>query len=159
MSSFSVFFSCFFLFLAFCIVAWRVKSSFDIRRARERHAVELLNMAQRPFASHTVQFANGNTTLTAAAAAPSSNRESRYRTVFEGKSKKKLMVHHPEEAMNLLQNQQQSNELISISPLAIEPLAVGGGQAAVATILIQMPQNQSLCFGCVLTPHTQSHTD
>lgn len=157
-----MFFSCFFLFLAFCIVAWRVKSSFDIRRARERHAVELLNMAQRPFASHTVQFANGNTAIITNSSGAASNRggESRYR-MFDAKSqpnnKKKLLVHHhPEETMNLLQ-QQSVVESNCISPLAIEPLAQSN--VAVATILIQMPQNQSICFGCVLTPHTQSQQD
>lgn len=47
---FSVFFSCFFLFLAICVVAWKAKQAADTRRARRRHNVELAQMAQRPFA-------------------------------------------------------------------------------------------------------------
>lgn len=33
---FSVFFSCFFLFLAACVVAWKAKQAADVRRARRR---------------------------------------------------------------------------------------------------------------------------
>ena len=47
---FSVFFSCFFLFLAVCVVIWKVKQTADIRRARRQHVVELLHLAKRPFA-------------------------------------------------------------------------------------------------------------
>ncbi|GIY78358.1 hypothetical protein CDAR_179641 [Caerostris darwini] len=46
---FSVFFSCFFLFLAVCVVAWKVKQAFDVRRARRLHAAEMKHMASRPF--------------------------------------------------------------------------------------------------------------
>ncbi|KAL7013836.1 hypothetical protein ACKWTF_015609 [Chironomus riparius] len=48
---FSVFFSCFFLFLAVCVVIWKAKQAADMRRARQRYAVEMLNMAQRPYSS------------------------------------------------------------------------------------------------------------
>lgn len=48
---FSVFFSCFFLFLAVCVVVWKAKQAADMRRARQRHVVEMLNMAQRPYSS------------------------------------------------------------------------------------------------------------
>lgn len=48
---FSVFFSCFFLFLAICVVAWKAKQASDLRRARRRHVVELLHMAKRPFST------------------------------------------------------------------------------------------------------------
>lgn len=51
---FSVFFSCFFLFLAACVVAWKAKQAADVRRARRRHVVEMLHMAQRPFAGITI---------------------------------------------------------------------------------------------------------
>jgi len=36
---FSVFFSCFFLFIAVCVVGWKAKQAADIRRARRRHVV------------------------------------------------------------------------------------------------------------------------
>ncbi|XP_043511947.1 multiple epidermal growth factor-like domains protein 8 isoform X2 [Frieseomelitta varia] len=53
---FSVFFSCFFLFLAGCVVAWKTKQAADVRRARRRHVVEMLHMAKRPFASATIIY-------------------------------------------------------------------------------------------------------
>lgn len=48
---FSVFFSCFFLFLAVCVVVWKAKQAADNRRRHLRHVVEMLHMAKRPFAS------------------------------------------------------------------------------------------------------------
>lgn len=51
---FSVFFSCFFLFLAVCVVVWKIKQGVDMRRARLRHVVEMLHMAKRPFAVTTL---------------------------------------------------------------------------------------------------------
>lgn len=48
---FSVFFSCFFLFLAVCVVIWKTKQAADMRRARHRHVVEMFNMAQRPYST------------------------------------------------------------------------------------------------------------
>jgi hypothetical protein len=48
---FSVFFSCFFLFLAGCVVFWKFKLMSDLRRARAQHVVEMTIMARRPFAS------------------------------------------------------------------------------------------------------------
>lgn len=47
---FSVFFSCFFLFLALCVIVWKVKQAADLRRARRQHVVEMLHLAKRPFA-------------------------------------------------------------------------------------------------------------
>lgn len=57
---FSVFFSCFFLFLAACVVAWKAKQAADVRRARRRHVVEMLHMAKRPFATILLNL-NGKT--------------------------------------------------------------------------------------------------
>ncbi|XP_068203463.1 multiple epidermal growth factor-like domains protein 8 [Palaemon carinicauda] len=51
---FSVFFSCFFLFLAVCVVVWKIKQGVDLRRARRRQVVEMLHMAKRPSASITL---------------------------------------------------------------------------------------------------------
>ncbi|XP_014282328.1 multiple epidermal growth factor-like domains protein 8 [Halyomorpha halys] len=56
---FSVFFSCFFLFLAVCVVAWKAKQAADMRRARRRHVVEMLHMAKRPFAKVTLMLGDG----------------------------------------------------------------------------------------------------
>lgn len=62
---FSVFFSCFFLFLAVCVIIWKLKQAADIRQARRQHVVELLHLAKRPFA-HVLLAANSlcdNSTL------------------------------------------------------------------------------------------------
>lgn len=58
---FSVFFSCFFLFLAVCVVVWKAKQAADVRRARLRHVVEMLHMARRPFASVSLSACTGTT--------------------------------------------------------------------------------------------------
>ena len=64
-------------------------------------------MAQRPFASHTVQFSTGKWS----------------------------------ENSGLSQRRR---------PLGLQPL-VATNQVSVATILVQMPYNQTLSFGCVLS--------
>jgi hypothetical protein len=48
---FSVFFSCFFLFLCVCVMVWKIKQAFDMRRARRLHVAEMKHMASRPFAT------------------------------------------------------------------------------------------------------------
>ncbi|XP_066575426.1 multiple epidermal growth factor-like domains protein 8 [Amia ocellicauda] len=51
---FSVFFSCFFLFLSVCVLLWKVKQFLDFRREQRRHLQEMTKMASRPFAKLTV---------------------------------------------------------------------------------------------------------
>nr|CAB3263750.1 multiple epidermal growth factor-like domains protein 8 [Phallusia mammillata] len=46
---FSVFFSCFFLFLSICIVVWKIKQAVDTQQARLAHHMQLQHMASRPF--------------------------------------------------------------------------------------------------------------
>lgn len=65
---FSVFFSCFFLFLAICVLAWKAKQAADMRRARRRHVVEMLHMAKRP-------FGRINLTLESPSETPASHRK------------------------------------------------------------------------------------
>ncbi|CAM9123882.1 unnamed protein product [Bubo scandiacus] len=47
---FSVFFSCFFLFLALCVLLWKAKQGLDARHEQRRHLQEMSKMASRPFA-------------------------------------------------------------------------------------------------------------
>ena len=47
---FSVFFSCFFLFLAVCVLLWKMKQTLDVRRTRQLQEREMECMASRPFA-------------------------------------------------------------------------------------------------------------
>ncbi|XP_067365540.1 multiple epidermal growth factor-like domains protein 8 isoform X2 [Channa argus] len=51
---FSVFFSCFFLFLSVCVLLWKVKQFLDFRREQRRHIQEMTKMASRPFAKLTI---------------------------------------------------------------------------------------------------------
>lgn len=51
---FSVFFSCFFLFLSVCVLLWKVKQFLDFRREQRRHIQEMTKMASRPFAKITI---------------------------------------------------------------------------------------------------------
>ena len=48
---FSVFFSCFFLFLAKCALWWKLKQAVDTRRSRHLRQIEMECMASRPFAN------------------------------------------------------------------------------------------------------------
>ena len=52
---FSVFFSCFFLFLAVCVLLWKMKQTLDARRTRQLQEREMECMASRPFA-HILVF-------------------------------------------------------------------------------------------------------
>ncbi len=47
---FSVFFSNFFLFLAICVMLWKLKQAVDARQTRQRRQQEMQHMASRPFA-------------------------------------------------------------------------------------------------------------
>ncbi|XP_064883991.1 multiple epidermal growth factor-like domains protein 8 [Oncorhynchus nerka] len=51
---FSVFFSCFFLFLSVCVLLWKIKQFMDFRREQRRHIQEMTKMASRPFTKLTV---------------------------------------------------------------------------------------------------------
>ncbi|KAI2591360.1 multiple EGF like domains 8 [Homo sapiens] len=53
---FSVFFSCFFLFLSLCVLLWKAKQALDQRQEQRRHLQEMTKMASRPFAKVTVCF-------------------------------------------------------------------------------------------------------
>ncbi|XP_035382451.1 multiple epidermal growth factor-like domains protein 8 isoform X1 [Electrophorus electricus] len=60
---FSVFFSCFFLFLSVCVLLWKVKQFLDFRREQRRHIQEMTKMASRPFAKLTVYLEPEETQL------------------------------------------------------------------------------------------------
>lgn len=53
---FSVFFSCFFLLLANCIIVWKMKSIYVARRQRQRRHMEMEQMRSRPFALITIDI-------------------------------------------------------------------------------------------------------
>ncbi|XP_023245420.1 multiple epidermal growth factor-like domains protein 8 [Copidosoma floridanum] len=107
---FSVFFSCFFLFLAACVVAWKTKQAADVRRARRRHVVEMLHMAKRPFASATILY-DRESNLSSQCSPSSPQRK--------GKRNKIVNFHS------------------DVRPVAVEP--TDDGAAAVVTVFIKLP--------------------
>lgn len=124
---FSVFFSCFFLFLAVCVVIWKVKQTADIRRARRQHVVELLHLAKRPFAyvflaanSFDLDSPHPTTSSTSAAA---NNRVVRSATGARSK-------HQHQSASG-------NNLLPEVLLIAIEPTA--DNLAAVGTVFVSLP--------------------
>ena len=108
---FSVFFSCFFLFLAVCVVAWKAKQAADVRRARRRHVVEMLHMAKRPFASATILYDRGD--------GPGEIEFGPNSPVRKGRRNKVTNFHS------------------DVRPVAVEPTE--DGVAAVATVFIRLP--------------------
>jgi hypothetical protein len=115
---FSVFFSCFFLFLAACVVAWKAKQAADVRRARRRHVVEMLHMAKRPFATVTLllDFSRDCDDLSASLSSAASTSQSPHR--------KK-------------QRKQHTLSVGDVRPVAVEP--TDDGVAAVGTVFVRLP--------------------
>lgn len=114
---FSVFFSCFFLFLASCVVVWKAKQAADVRRARRRHVVEMLHMAKRPFATVTLllDFSHDSDDLSASVSTASTS---------QSPHRKK-------------QRKQHASSVGDIRPVAVEP--TDDGVAAVGTIFVRLP--------------------
>ncbi|CAL4062050.1 unnamed protein product, partial [Meganyctiphanes norvegica] len=117
---FSVFFSCFFLFLAICVVVWKIKQGVDVRRARRRHVVEMLHMAKRPFATCTL--------------------------VLHGEEEATLEPWErvedpppwsPARRKPRHTKKDRSVDGMDVGPLAVEP--TDDGVAAVVTVMVQLP--------------------
>ena len=121
---FSVFFSCFFLFLAVCVVAWKAKQAADMRRARRRHVVEMLHMAQRPFSMVTLDVSPDNTNESPTA-----------------QNRRKLSISR---SKNISQKKE------NYVPVAIEPTF--DNVAAISTVFIRLPgmKRNPVCLGSSL---------
>nr|XP_026689374.1 multiple epidermal growth factor-like domains protein 8 isoform X2 [Ciona intestinalis] len=59
---FSVFFSCFFLFLSICVVAWKIRQAVAAQRNLLAHHIQLQHMASRPFACIYLYISHSSTT-------------------------------------------------------------------------------------------------
>ena len=163
---FSVFFSCFFLFLAVSVVAWKAKQAIEGRRARERQAVEMEHMARRPFATvsvyleaivrgqaglpdskragQSVGLQVHHTTLTAQLCSPL-----RWKRRHASRPDHHHNQHHSFHGASTLPEQEAAGRLaganggipqprhIDIRPLAVEPTS--DGVAAIATLIVQLP--------------------
>ena len=147
---FSVFFSCFFLFLAFCVVIWKFKLTVDIRSARRRHVVEMTIMAQRPFARQLVLLDKepGTCLRQLPPSSPHSARRSKKKP-WQSRGQVADTDPHQPGLQDLLLPAASDLPLTAIS---VEVTA--DNQAAVTSILIQMPgpgQQRSVQVGSVLT--------
>lgn len=137
---FSVFFSCFFLFLAVCVVIWKIKQTADMRRARRQHVVEMLHLAKRPFAR--VFLTAGSLDVDSPQPAPSSRS---VRSITGARSRN--YAHHS--------TQTNFPEILLI---AIEPTA--DNLAAVGTVFVSLPGRYkaplSLALGSTLLAYPTS---
>lgn len=118
---FSVFFSCFFLFLAICVVIWKVKQAFDVRRARRLHAAEMKHMASRPFARIVAVIEDETDDYDFYPYSPNNYRKKHKHKSHLGRDSPKVY----------------GEDKYGTRPIAIEPVA--DGIAALATVLIQLP--------------------
>ncbi|KAM9207897.1 LOW QUALITY PROTEIN: multiple epidermal growth factor-like domains protein 8 [Leptosomus discolor] len=112
---FSVFFSCFFLFLALCVLLWKAKQGLDARHEQRRHLQEMSKMASRPFAKVTVCFERG---------APPGPPPPRHRR-------------HPTTTAAAAAATPAPLPRPGAGPVTLEPTE--DGVAAVATLLLQLP--------------------
>lgn len=136
---FSVFFSCFFLFLAICVIVWKTKQMIDMQRTRHRRQLEMEHMASRPFARSLVLFDAYPSSVITPPVIPR-------RRVTKTNSKYSLATSaynnsvHPAEAT------------FHINPLALEPTC--DGTAVVSTFMFQLPGGDAApvraCLGSVL---------
>uniref|UniRef100_UPI00398F5FCF multiple epidermal growth factor-like domains protein 8 n=1 Tax=Pristiophorus japonicus TaxID=55135 RepID=UPI00398F5FCF len=126
---FSVFFSCFFLFLSVCVLLWKMKQFVDFRREHRRHIQEMNKMASRPFAKLAVYF------------------EPDTELVFlplRHKLMPQLKPHPPEPHPHGRRSEPFLPQLIGYSytgfkvgPITLEP--TDDGMAGVATVMFQLP--------------------
>ncbi len=125
---FSVFFSCFFKFLAVCVLLWKLKQGFDARRSRHRRQVEMDLMAARPFARSGVIIEEPYETITVPLLPPPPTR----------KGAAQLPKFNSKYSLNSNSTDQLSpDDKICFRPLALEP--TDDGVAAVGTFIFQLP--------------------
>lgn len=143
---FSVFFSCFFLFLSVCVLLWKVKQFLDLRHEQRRHLQEMTKMASRPFAKVTIYFEPDNLGAPAelvflparphklpslAAAQPLPSRLKPYHEVPYP------VAHFRRSEPFLSHLMGYSYSSFRVGPITLEP--TDDGMAGVATVLFQLP--------------------
>nr|XP_033770020.1 multiple epidermal growth factor-like domains protein 8 isoform X2 [Geotrypetes seraphini] len=126
---FSVFFSCFFLFLSVCVLLWKVKQFLDLRREQRRHLQEMTKMASRPFAKLTV-YLEPDTELV--------YLPSRGRLLPRLRQDVPYHHHHFRRSEPLLSHLMGfSYTNFRVGPITLEP--TDDGMAGVATVFFQLP--------------------
>jgi len=143
---FSVFFSCFFLFLAACVLLWKAKQVVDRQRTRHRRQIEMQDMASRPFASALVYI-------------PHTLQTDHQRQDHQQRHE------HQQRIVRLIKSTSQrdlqpadvtaDNTGLRLTPVAVEPTR--SGVAVIATFVFELPCSAAApvraCLGsCLLTP-------
>ncbi|KAL5012356.1 hypothetical protein ScPMuIL_010907 [Solemya velum] len=150
---FSVFFSCFFLFLALCVVMWKMKQVVDTRRSRQQRAKEMLHMASRPFAKVLLLIESD----VPPTPSPLLAKKNQCGGLL---SKTHTPVPLSDMTNTFPMNNLTENHSITIVPIAIEP--TDDGIAGVGSVIFQLPGGFSipamLCLGSTLTMRIHSGT-
>jgi len=148
---FSVFFSCFFLFLAMCVLVWKLKQGCDSRRNRQQRAREMLHMASRPFAKVLVHIDHPITPFNVSPIL-------RQRPARKPTERTPFLASEPN--LPIPPSLNHPPDKFEIVPIALE--CTEDGTAAVGTIVFQLPGGitapSHLCLGStlILTPNTSS---
>jgi len=145
---FSVFFSCFFLFLAACVIFWKIKLMTDLQRARRRHAVEMTIMAQRPFASQFVIIDQDTEPfLSRYHNSPTSRKRTKNRFQAVCSAHQHNMIRDKDSPTKRLLPEPDTR--YGVRAITMEPTV--DGVAAVTSVLVQLPgQQKKLEIGSVL---------
>lgn len=158
---FSVFFSCFFLFLAVCVIVWKVKQAADLRRARRQHVVEMLHLAKRPFAQ--IFLASGSLDMDS----PQPTASSSSSRVMRQRARQALLLQQTEQAGgdfhgNVAMHHHPSSRRCHdphIMLVAIEPTS--DNLAAVGTVFVSLPGRSraplSIALGSSLISYSRQY--
>lgn len=152
---FSVFFSCFFLFLAMCVLLWKFKQAIDTQRSRQRQQKEMLHMASRPFAKVLVLIEPDSYVFSST---PVPRRRTKYSKVTSRNAHHLPTLTPVETNLPPLTIHKPIFIKAPVSPFDIVPIATeptADNMVSLRTVVIQLPGDQSapskLCLGTGLT--------
>lgn len=152
---FSVFFSSFFLFLAVCVLLWKMKQAVDTQRSRQQRAKEMMHMASRPFSKVLVYIESEPIIMSST---PILRRQKLYKIPHRNVP---IMGLTPVEVLPpIIQTTVTNKEIVpfDVIPIAVEPLF--NASAAIRTVVIQLPggphATSKLCLGSTLTTNCKT---
>ncbi|XP_063423029.1 multiple epidermal growth factor-like domains protein 8 [Mytilus trossulus] len=146
---FSVFFSSFFLFLAVCVLLWKMKQAVDTQRSRQQRAKEMMHMASRPFSKVLVYVEPEPIIMSST---PVLRRPKLPKIPHRNVP---IMGLTPVDLLPPIIHQTIIKEKVpfDVIPIAVEPII--SGSAAIRTVVIQLPggphASSKLCIGSTLT--------
>lgn len=146
---FSVFFSSFFLFLAVCVLLWKMKQAVDTQRSRQQRAKEMMHMASRPFSKVLVYIEPEPIIMSST---PILRRQKLPKLSHRNVP---IMGLPPVEILPPIIHTLTTKEIVpfDVTPIAMEPII--NGSAVIRTVVIQLPggphATSKLCLGSTLT--------